>query len=110
MPEMPDYDHVFKKYNTNFARIFEAIEKHSEFGDRLTELERLDIADKIKDIHKEMEKMAKRDHDQFKKVWDHLNKEASKKSSSSSSSEDLVEKKDLEKLEKKLKALEGTVK
>lgn len=52
-----------------------------------------------------MEKMDKREAELFKKVWDHLNREVSKKSSSSSSSEDLVDKKDLEKLEKKIKEL-----
>ena len=107
---MPDYDHVFKKYNTQFARLFEAIDKIGDNGDRLTDLERIDASDKIKDIHKMLEKMDKRESDQFKKVWDHLNKEISKKSSSSSSSEDKIEKKDLDKLEKKIKEHENKIK
>lgn len=105
IPEFPDYDSIFKKYNSNFGLIFAAIDKFNEYGDRITDLERLEIGDKIKDIHKVMEKMDKREAELFKKVWDHLNREVSKKSSSSSSSEDLVDKKDLEKLEKKIKEL-----
>lgn len=107
IPEFPDYDSIFKKYNSNFASIFAAVDKFNEYGDRITDLERLELGDKIKDIHKNMEKMDKRESDQFKKVWDHINREVSKKSSSSSSSEDLVDKKDLEKLEKKIKAIEA---
>jgi hypothetical protein len=108
IPEIPDYTSELKTLNVKIANINNAIEKLNEFGDRITIIERLDLGAAVKDIRKMLEKMDKREVDEFKKVWDILKDLDNKSKSSSSSSEDLVDKKDLEKLEKKVKALEGT--
>ena len=108
IPEIPDYTSELKTLNVKIANIFNAIEKLNEFGDRITIIERLDLGAAVKDLRKMLEKMDKREADEFKKVWDILKDLDNKSKSSSSSSEDLVDKKDLEKLEKKVKALEGT--